>query len=52
MPIFVAMKTKQQKYYLAPEVEVLETVVELGFIGSGNQQLPEYDEDDDVITIG
>ena len=50
------MSTKQQKNYLTPEVEVLETVVELGFVGSGGEssdsQLPEYDEDDDVITIG
>ena len=49
------MNTKQQKGYLAPEVEVMETVVELGFsgsVGSVDQQLPEYDEDDDVITIG
>ena len=50
------MNQNKQKEYLAPEVEVLETVVELGFVGSGggssDSQLPEYDEDDDVITIG
>lgn len=42
---------KRNELYLAPEVDVLEIAVEEGFIGSTGQ-LPEYEEDEDVIEIG
>lgn len=42
---------QEQHPYLAPEVEVIEAIVEQGFEGSGGQ-LPDYEEDDDVIIIG
>lgn len=42
---------QKNELYLAPEVDVLKVAVEQGFIGSVDQ-LPEYDEDDDVIEIG
>lgn len=43
---------KLQSYseYLAPEFEELSIVVERGFDGSS--QLPEYEEDDDIIELG
>ena len=37
--------------YLAPEIDILTIAVEEGFSGSSGQ-LPEYEEDDDVIIIG
>ena len=37
--------------YLAPKMDILTFAVEEGFSGSGGQ-LPEYEEDDDVIIIG
>ena len=43
------MKHNKQEEYLAPEFEVVAVEVERGFIGS---QLPEYEEDDDHITLG
>lgn len=47
------MKTMNSffKAYLAPEIEVENFTVEQGFAIS-NSTLPEYNEDDDVITIG
>ena len=39
------------KEYLVPDIEVLQIVVEKGFTGSSGQ-LPEYEEDDDVIVLG
>ena len=35
--------------YLAPDAEVVTVAVERGFNGS---QLPDYDEDDDIIILG
>lgn len=43
------MKHTEQEGYLAPEFEIVAVEVEQGFIGS---QLPEYEEDDDHITLG
>ena len=43
------MKHNKQEEYLAPEFEVVAIEVERGFSGS---QLPEYEEDDDHITLG
>ena len=43
------MKHTKQEEYLTPEFEVVAVEVEWGFIGS---QLPEYEEDDDHITLG
>ena len=43
------MKHNKQEEYLAPEFEVVAVEVEQGFISS---QLPEYEEDDDHITLG
>ena len=45
------MTNHKQRDYLAPEFDVLEIEVEQGFGGSGGQ-LPEYEEDDDVIILG
>lgn len=45
------MKYNTLLEYLAPDVEVVEAIVEQGFEGSGGQ-LPDYEEDDDVIIIG
>ena len=42
---------KKNELYLTPEVDVLEIAVEEGFFGSVGQ-LPEYDDDDEVIEIG
>ena len=41
----------KKMFYNAPAVEYYSMQVEQGFAASGNQ-LPEYKEDDDVITIG
>ena len=43
------MKHNKQDEYLAPELEVVTVEVERGFSDS---QLPEYEEDDDHITLG
>ena len=43
------MKHKKQEEYLAPKFDIVAVEVERGFIGS---QLPEYEEDDDHITLG
>lgn len=45
------MTKHKQRDYLAPEIEMLDIEVEQGFSGSGGQ-LPEYEEDDDVIILG
>lgn len=45
------MTKHKQRDYLAPEIEMLDIDVEQGFSGSGGQ-LPEYEEDDDVIILG
>ncbi len=45
------MQNFEHLYYLAPEVEIIEVAVEYGFEGSRGQ-LPDYEEDDDVIIIG
>ena len=45
------MKAIEQMGYIAPEIDVLYIVVEQGFVGSTGQ-LPEYEEDDDVIILG
>lgn len=47
------MKTMNSlfKAYLAPEIEVENFTVEQGFAIS-DSTLPDYKEDDDVITIG
>jgi hypothetical protein len=45
------MKAIEQMGYLAPEIEMLDIDVEHGFSGSVGQ-LPEYEEDDDVIILG
>lgn len=37
--------------YLAPEIDFLTIAVEEGF-STSEGQLPEYEEDDDVIIIG
>lgn len=42
---------RKNEIYTAPDVDVLEVAVEQGFIGSGGQ-LPDYEEDDDVIVVG
>lgn len=42
---------QKNELYLAPEVDVLEIAVEQGF-SSSMGQLPEYNDDDDVIVIG
>lgn len=44
----VMYKTEQ---YHTPKVDVLKIAIEQGFSSSGSQ-LPEYDEDNDVIVIG
>ena len=41
----------KQKDYFAPEFDVFDTNIEQGFGVSGGQ-LPEYEEDDDVIILG
>ena len=38
--------------YLTPEIEVLPIYAERGFSASSPQQLPNYEEDDDIIIIG
>lgn len=43
------MKQNKQEVYVVPEFEVLSIVVERGFDGSS--QLPEYEEDDDIIEL-
>ncbi|MBO5655662.1 MAG: hypothetical protein J6R87_01225 [Rikenellaceae bacterium] len=45
------IQTNTQRSYLAPEIQVNEIEVEQGFAGSSGQ-LPEYEEDDDEITLG
>lgn len=45
------MQSNQSRDYLTPEIEMLDIDVEQGFSGSGGQ-LPEYEEDDDVIILG
>lgn len=45
------MTKHKQRDYLAPEIEMLDIDVEQGFSDSGGQ-LPEYEEDDDVIILG
>lgn len=45
------MTKHKQRDYLAPEIEMLDIDVEQGFSGSVGQ-LPEYEEDDDVIILG
>lgn len=48
------MKTNKRQEYLNPEIEISEVVVELGFAvtGGDKEQLPEYEEEDDIIIIG
>lgn len=43
------MKQKKQEEYFAPEFKVVTIEVEQILCGS---QLPEYEEDDDHITLG
>ena len=43
------MKHTKQEEYLAPEFDIVAVEVERGFSDS---QLPEYEEDDDHITLG
>ena len=45
------MDSKFYFAYLAPDAEVVAIAVERGFNGSGSQ-LPDYDEDDDIIILG
>lgn len=45
------METVKRGGYIRPEIEILTIVVEQGFVGSTGQ-LPEYEEDDDVIVLG
>lgn len=45
------MTKHKQRDYLAPEIEMLYIGVEQGFSGSVGQ-LPDYEEDDDVIILG
>ena len=45
------MTKHKHRDYLTPEFDVLEIEVEQGF-GSSGGQLPEYEEDDDVIILG
>lgn len=45
------MDSKFYFAYLAPDAEVVTVAVERGFNGSGSQ-LPDYDEDDDIIILG
>ena len=46
------MKQTELRCYLAPEIEVLSIYAEMGFSASSPQQLPNYEEDDDIIIIG
>ena len=45
------MNTKRHTEYTTPHVDVVMVAVEQGF-ESSSSQLPEYEEDDDVIVIG
>ena len=45
------MSIDQHIEYITPHVEVVMIAIENGYAGSGGQ-LPEYDEDGDVIVIG
>jgi hypothetical protein len=45
------MTKRIQNEYLAPGIEMLEILVEQVIAVSGGQ-LPEYEEDDDIIILG
>lgn len=45
------MNTNRHIEYTTPQVEVVMVAVESGY-NSSSSQLPEYDEDGDVIVIG